>query len=273
MREKGPGLKIGNDIALADYIEAKIINDKYSPQAVLNDIRNKGIEFSVEIKSVNTLYSYIEKGIFMSLIIDHLPIKKSRKGKNKRRVQKRAAAGPSIEKRPFEADDREEFGNWEMDTVVGKQGNKKSLLVLTERKTRFEVVELLQKHTSAEVVKALSRVGKRFKENFAEIFKTITVDNGSEFNNYEGMKDSLKKKGDDFDIYYCHPYSSYERGSNENQNRLVRRHYPKGTNFDKELSKKKVKEMEQWINDYPRELFEGRTAGQLFQSELEKIAA
>ena len=273
LREKGPGLKIGNDIALADYIEAKIINDKYSPQAVLNDIRNKGLEFSVEIKSVNTLYSYIEKGIFMSLIIDHLPIKKARKGKNKRRVQKRAAAGPSIEKRPFEADDREEFGNWEMDTVVGKQSNKKSLLVLTERKTRFEVVELLQKHTSEEVVKALSRVGKRFKENFAEIFKTITVDNGSEFNNYEGMKDSLKKKGDDFDIYYCHPYSSYERGSNENQNRLVRRHYPKGSNFDKELSKKKVKEMEEWINDYPRELFEGRTAGQLFQSELEKIAA
>ena len=106
LREKGPGLKIGNDIALADYIEAKIINDKYSPQAVLNDIKNKGLEFSVEIKSVNTLYSYIEKGIFMSLIIDHLPIKKSRKRKNKRRVQKRAAAGPSIEKRPFEADDR-----------------------------------------------------------------------------------------------------------------------------------------------------------------------
>ena len=255
------------------YIEAKIINDKYSPQAVLNDIRNKGIEFSVEIKSVNTLYSYIEKGLFRDLIIDHLPIKKAKKGKNKRRVQKRAAAGPSIEKRPFEADDREEFGNWEMDTVVGKQGNKKSLLVLTERRTRFEIVELLQTHTAAEVVKALSRVAHRFRDNFAEIFKTITVDNGTEFSNYDGMKDSFKKKDDDFDIYYCHPYSSYERGSNENQNRLVRRHYPKGTNFDKELSKKKVKEMEEWINDYPRELFEGRTAGQLFQSELEKIAA
>lgn len=274
LREKGPGLKIGNDIALADFIESKIVNEKYSPQAVLNEIKhNDGLNFKTDIKSVNTVYSYIDKGIFMSLTIDSLPIKKSRKGKNKRRVQKRAAAGPSIEKRPFEADDRSEFGNWEMDTVVGKKKNKKSLLVLTERKTRFEVVELLQTHTAAEVCKALTRVAKRFKDDFDEIFKTITVDNGSEFSDYEGMKDSLKNKRETFDIYYCHPYSSYERGSNENQNRLVRRHYPKGTDFDKKLSRKKVKEMEVWINDYPRELFDGKTAGQLFQTELDRIAA
>ena len=273
LREKGPGLKIGNDIELADYIESKITNDKYSPQAVLNEIKNKGLEFSVEIKSVNTIYSYIEKGIFMSLTIDHLPVKRAKKGPKKRRVQKRAAAGPSIEKRPFDADDRKTFGNWEMDTVVGKQRNKKSLLVLTERKTRFEIVELLQSHTCAEVLKALSRVEKRFKENFSEIFKSITVDNGCEFNDYEGMKNSLKMKGDEFDIYYCHPYSSYERGSNENQNRLVRRHYPKGTDFDKALSKKKVKKIEEWINDYPRELFDGLTARQLFRQEIEKLTA
>ena len=136
---KGRSLKIGNDMPLAEYIENKIVNDKYSPEAALAAVAQSGIEFKTSI-SVRTLYRYIDNGIFLKLTNKDLPIKGKRKKHNKKvKVQKRASAGESIENRPEEVKDRETFGHWEMDTVKGKQGITKScMLVLTERKTRDE---------------------------------------------------------------------------------------------------------------------------------------
>ena len=170
-------------------------------------------------------------------------------------------------------DDREDFGHWEMDTVVGKQGvSKKSLLVLTERKTRKEIIFLLKHHTTKEVVRALNRLEKRTGDKrFREIFKSITVDNGSEFQDYEGMESSRRNKRKRTKVYYCHPYSSYERGSNEVQNKLIRRHVPKGTDLDY-LTQREVDRIEEWINAYPRKLFDYRSADELFEEELAKIA-
>ena len=105
---KGPGLKIGNDLALAEHIEDRIVNDGYSPAAVLGEIKNKNLQFQTSICE-STLYSYIKKGIFLNLDSSHLP----RRGKKKRhydRVRKVAArksAGTSIEKRPEEIGRRE----------------------------------------------------------------------------------------------------------------------------------------------------------------------
>lgn len=98
-----------------------------------------------------TLYSYIDKGIFLRLTNKNLPVKKNTKRKYKKvQKQARASAGESIEKRPEEIDTREEFGHWEMDTVKGKRGkSKNSLLVLTERKTRDEIIFKLPEHTAA----------------------------------------------------------------------------------------------------------------------------
>ena len=125
LKSKGGTLKIGKDIKLANYIEDKIINEDYSPAAVLGELKAQGREdeFTVTI-CVTTLYSYIDKGIFLKLTNKHLPVKKNKKRDYKKvqRKQARAAAGESIEKRPDEVDTREEFGNWEMDTVKGKRG-------------------------------------------------------------------------------------------------------------------------------------------------------
>ena len=145
------------------------------------------------------------------------------------------------------------------------------LLVLTERKTRKEIIMLLKEHTAAAVVKALDRLERRLGAKFREIFKSITVDNGSEFADYEGMKRSRRGKKDRTRIYYCHPYSSWERGSNENQNKLVRRHIPKGTDFD-DKTQREVEKIEEWINNYPRRIFDYRTSEQLFEEELRKAA-
>lgn len=269
---KGPGLKINKEKAFADRIEEIIINDGYSPAAALAKVKEEGMTFTV---CVNTLYSYIEKGVFLNVTIQDLTVKKNRKRKKRKTtVQKRAARGDSIEKRPPDILSRDTFGHWEMDTVVGTQGtSKKSLLVLTERKTRKEFIFLLKKHTTAEVVKALDRLERKMgTPTFRKIFKTITVDNGCEFSDCEGMERSKRNKKKRTKIYYCHPYSSWERGSNENQNKLIRRHIPKGINFDDRTSGD-ISHIESWINTYPRRLFNYRSADELYYEELEKLAA
>lgn len=270
---KGWNIKIGNDRPLAEYIEGKIIEDKYSPEAALAAAAESGIEFTTSI-SVRTLYRYIDKGIFLKLTNKDLPVKGKRKKHNKRvRVQKRASAGESIENRPDEVKDREIFGHWEMDTVKGKQGVTKScMLVLTERKTRDEIIVKLPDQKAASVVEAIDRLERKWGDMFTKVFRSITVDNGVEFSDYEGLERSVLHEGEKRTFaFYCHPYSSWERGSNENNNRLIRRHIPKGEDFD-EKQDRDIEYIENWINNYPRGIFGFKTSAQLFEEEIRKLA-
>lgn len=270
---KGRNIKIGNDRPLAEYIEGKIIEDKYSPEAALAAAAESGIEFTTSI-SVRTLYRYIDKGIFLKLTNKDLPVKGKRKKHNKRvRVQKRASAGESIENRPDEVKDREIFGHWEMDTVKGKQGVTKScMLVLTERKTRDEIIVKLPDQKAASVVEAIDRLERKWGDMFTKVFRSITVDNGVEFSDYEGLERSILHEGEKRTFaFYCHPYSSWERGSNENNNRLIRRHIPKGEDFD-EKQDRDIEYIENWINNYPRGIFGFKTSAQLFEEEIRKLA-
>lgn len=270
---KGRNIKIGNDRPLAEYIEGKIIEDKYSPEAALAAAAESGIEFTTSI-SVRTLYRYIDKGIFLKLTNKDLPVKGKRKKHNKRvKVQKRASAGESIENRPDEVKDREIFGHWEMDTVKGKQGVTKScMLVLTERKTRDEIIVKLPDQKAASVVEAIDRLERKWGDMFTKVFRSITVDNGVEFSDYEGLERSVLHEGEKRTFaFYCHPYSSWERGSNENNNRLIRRHIPKGEDFD-EKQDRDIEYIENWINNYPRGIFGFKTSAQLFEEEIKKLA-
>ena len=277
LKVRGTQLKIGNDIAYANYIEDKIVNEDYSPAAVLGELKAQGREgeFNTTV-CVATLYSYIDKGVFLKLTNKDLPVKKNKKRgyKKVRKQQARAAAGDSIEKRPDEIDQREEFGHWEMDSVIGKKGvSKNTLLVLTERKTRDEIIFKLPDHTDEAVVAALDRLERRYGvDMFKQIFKTITVDNGSEFADVNGLERSILEEGEKrTHLYYCHPYSSWERGTNEVTNKMVRRKVPKGTNFD-DKTDEEIEEIENWINGYPRRIHGYRSAGELFTEELEKLA-
>lgn len=270
---KGRNIKIGNERPLAEYIEGKIIEDKYSPEAALAAAAESGIEFTTSI-SVRTLYRYIDKGIFLKLTNKDLPVKGKRKKHNKKvKVQKRASAGESIENRPDEVKDREIFGHWEMDTVKGKQGVTKScMLVLTERKTRDEIIVKLPDQKAASVVEAIDRLERKWGDMFTKVFRSITVDNGVEFSDYEGLERSVLHEGEKRTFaFYCHPYSSWERGSNENNNRLIRRHIPKGEDFD-EKQDRDIEYIENWINNYPRGIFGFKTSAQLFEEEIKKLA-
>lgn len=265
---KGPELKIGSDLELAQYIEEKIINDDYSPAAVLGEIKAKGIVFSVTI-SEWTLYSYITKGVFLRLTNKNLPVKRNKKKQEYKQVRPaRAPRGESIENRPEHINEREEFGHWEMDTVISAKNKKRTLLVLTERMTRREIIVPIAANTTVNVVAVLDRLEKRYgRELFAKLFKSVTVDNGSEFADCEGMERTYAGEYKRTKIYYCHPYSSYERGSNENQNKMIRRKLPKGTDFTR-VTNKTVQKIEDWINHYPREMFGFRCSEDLFQERL-----
>lgn len=267
---KGAGLKIGHDHKLAEHIEKRIIVDKYSPDAVIGEIRAKGLKFDTMI-CTKTLYNYIDRGIFANISNKDLPVKRNKKKRNyqKVRIPQKNLRGTSIEERPAHIENREEYGHWEMDCVVGKRGGSGAvLLVLTERSTRQEIIRKMPNKTQESVKRVLDQLER---ETYSEIFKTITVDNGTEFLNSKELETSiLEPEKQRFKLYYAHPYSSYERGSNENANKLIRRFVPKGTDIG-DLTDEDVRRIEYWMNNYPRRIHDYRTANDMVA--LNKIVA
>jgi len=268
---KGAPLKIGNDHELADYLERKVIEEDRSPAAALADITIEGRTFKTSI-CVSTFYGYIEKGVFLNLTNKDLPEKPKRKRPyHKVKTTKRAPRGESIEKRPEVINQRITFGHWEMDTVYSGKDGSCALLVLTERLSRKEIIEKMRDRTAISTVRALNRIERRFGALFPRVFQTITVDNGGEFSDVKSLERSILRKGRRTKMYYCHPYTSCERGSNECANKMIRRKFPKGTDFNK-VSRAEVKKAEEWMNNYPREILGWKTAEIVFAECLEELA-
>lgn len=268
LREKGRPLKIGSDWETARYIENRIVEDRCSPDVVAAELRMEPERFHT-ILCTRTIYNYIDRGyIFPNISNEKLPYRRKRKRGYRQVRPARAPKGTSIEKRPEKVADREEFGHWEMDTVVGKSKTKKCLLVLTERKTRMERIFLLPMHSTAEVVKVLDQIEEEMgSQDFRKCFRSITVDNGCEFQDCAGMEAADENGSKRTEIYYCHPYSSYERGSNECQNRIIRHFFPKKTDFSK-VSEKAVKQVEHWMNHYLRRNLGYHSPQELYDQEL-----
>lgn len=254
VQEKGRELKIANDWDFVHYVERKILIDKYSPYAVIASAKGK---FKTDI-CTTTLYSYIDKGIFLNITNKDLPQKpkKKRTYKHVRRLSYKNMGADYIEDRPDTADRRAEYGHWELDTVIGSRRKKDGcLMVLTERMTREEIVMKLQDKTSDSVVRAINRLERIYgKQKFRETFRTITPDNGSEFSDFIGIEKNGRTK-----VYFAHPHCPHERGSNENQNKLIRRWQPKGESM-KKFTQADAERVQDWINNYPRKMFGGLSA-------------
>ncbi len=252
---KGRPLKLANNYAYADYISTQLHNG-CSPDQVVGTLRRQN-KWTV---STPTLYRYIDRDYIPDVTNSCLFTKKAKKRKY-RKTQKavKAPKGPSIEYRPKETLDRMDLGDWEMDCVVGKAlGHDQTLLVLTERKTRYEIIRKLHRRTAAEVTKAVKTIVDQYPQG---TFLTLTVDNGSEFQDYLGLVQLVNE------VYYCHPYCSSERGSNENANRLIRRWLPKGTSF-KSVTQSDCDIIQDRINSMPRKILGYATAQEMFDFEL-----
>lgn len=261
-KTKQSNLKIDKNIELANFIEDKILNNKVSPYVALELAKKAGFEVNFCLK---TLYNYIVAEIFLILSVKDLPY--YRKKNNPRKIIKRIrkAGGRSIEERAEFINNREELGHWEMDTVVGTRESKNCLLVLTERKSRKQIIEKIDAKNSESVIEGIKKIFNRYPKTFKKRFLTITSDNGAEFMNAEAIEEL------GVTYFYAHSYCSWERGSNENNNKLIRRFISKGTPIEN-YSKKEIKNIEKWMNNYPRELFHGKTAEEIYQNFFRKIA-
>lgn len=260
---KGTDIKLGNNHAYAEHV-AEQVRQKRSPDVIVWNLRKKGL-WTV---STTTLYRYIHRGYIPGVTASDLQEVPRRKKKNTTiHPAARPPKGTSIEHRPEEINSRTTFGHWEMDSIIGKaEGQKQSILTLTERLTRFEIVLRVLSKTAHATVAALDSVFSKFPKG---VFKSITVDNGSEFQDCYGMEHD--RNGEKrTDIYYCHPYSSSERGSNERNNRILRRFFPKGQTFEHYTSKDCQKAAD-IMNNMPRKILNYATPAELFQEQLEKF--
>lgn len=259
---KGRSLAIGNNINLSDRLEDLIINHVLSPYAALEVCRKEGFDINI---CLTTLYSYIHKGtVFLNLCDKHL----RHPGKHKQHDNNSPVALKNkhcrlIEERPDYINNRSTFGHWELDTVYGSQGSKDCLFVLTERLSLHELL-FKQPHKSIDCcVSVLDFLEQKYQDRFHLFFKTITCDNGSEFLSPERMESSCIYPGKNRTIvYHCHPFRSCERGSNENQNRIIRYFIPKGSDIDI-YEDDDIIFIQNYMNNLPRKIFKGRSSAEI----------
>ena len=215
------------------------IKDRVSPE-VIAKVKLKGII------SASTVYNWLYQGRLGLKRTDMLYPHKTKPIKPV--VANPRHYGKFIDERPESISQRLAYGHWEIDTVVLTRAKNPVLLTLTERKTRLEVIRLISDKTSQAVNSELEKLSNQFD------FKSITADNGSEFSR---LSEALT-----CEVYYAHAYSSWERGTNENHNRMIRRFLPKGT---RKTTANAVARIEMWMNNYPRKMFDYRSPNEMMK--------
>jgi IS30 family transposase len=256
LAQKGPQMKLSTHHAA--FIKKQIVEEKMSPYVAVVRMKTAGLfEWTPCVK---TVYNAIDNG-HLEIIRAHLPYGKTKKEHKTTgtRMAYRTPPQRSIDQRPPEAENRQEYGHWEMDTLVGGAGaSAYCLLVLTERMTRLEIIRRLPNRTQKSVQRALNRLERN--TDFFTTIKSLTSDNGSEFWDFEAIERSvLNPKRKRCSHYYAHPYSAFERGSNENANRLIRRFIPKGADIG-DHTVKNIQVFQDKINHMPREILHGLSA-------------
>lgn len=248
-----------------NYTVDKIKNDSWSPDACVGEAIANGRFERSKMVCTKTLYNYIDLGL-LDIKNTDLPIKLRRNTKPTRIKKHKKNLGTSIAERPIDINSRTEFGHWEIDTVIGEKSNNDNvLLTILERKTRYAIVLDIVAKTANAVTDALSRVRSLFGEQFSQVFKTITGDNGSEFADLSTIESETDTK-----VYFTHPYSSFEKGTNERHNGLIRRFIPKGKRIA-DYSSDDIAFIEEWMNTLPRRILNYKTPEELFEMYLDQI--
>ena len=249
------------------YVVDKVKNNHWSLDACVGEALHSSRFSHSQMICTKTLYNYVDLGLLPIKNID-LPAKLHRNTKSARVRHNKKKLGTSISDRPNYIENREEFGHWEIDCVLGEKSNKDNvLLTLVERKTRYAIISEMPSHSAIAVTKALDKIKDFFGSKFSEVFKSITADNGSEFANLSELeqKTEIKTK-----VYFAHPYSSFEKGTNERHNGLIRRFIPKGKRIS-DYSLETISFIENWMNTLPRKLLHYKTPEELFEIHLDEI--
>lgn len=225
----------------------RLLRGNWSPEQI-NRRLEKEQGFSV---SYETIYQYVyEEYLNGGNLFTHLRFSRKsrkprfpRKNKDRRGIIQNAI---SIEHRPAGANNRSRLGHWERDTMFGSD-RKHSVLVLSERKTRYVRLGKLKRRTADLTLERTKELLQGFP------CKTMTNDRGREFTDHERLTEDLE-----LPVFFCHPYSSSERGTVENRIGILRQYFPKGTDL-KNLKDSTLKKIERDINQRPMKCLDWRT--------------
>ncbi|WP_370923904.1 IS30-like element ISLsa1 family transposase (plasmid) [Lactiplantibacillus plantarum] len=205
--------------------------------------------------STASIYNWLNRG-WLPFKLTDLPnrnVRQHRVSENRGKF----TSGTSIEQRPTTVNQRLAFGHWEVDTVLSSRSESQSCLVtFVERKTRLLWAIKAPNRTA----KALNTAFGKFMGAFGPQVKSITVDHGKEFANYQALEQDYQIK-----VYFCHPYSPWERGSNEYFNRRLRWFFPKKTNFSQVTTDEILAALE-LINQRPLKIHHQQTAIERFRA-------
>jgi IS30 family transposase len=257
-KQAAKAIKMTEDVIRT--IEEKIRLD-WSPEQVSGWLKNnRGIAISHE-----RIYQHIWADkchggtLFKHLRQGHKKRKKQYGSKDKRgQIRNRI----SIDERPDIVAQKTRLGDWEIDTVIGKN-HQGALVTIVDRVSKFTLIKkVASKH--AEVVTEATIL---LLQPYLDRTLTITADNGKEFAGHEQIKEQLKA-----DVYFAHPYHSWERGLNENTNGLIRQYFTKGSCFEN-ITDEEVEAVMHKLNHRPRKTLNYKTPHAVFFAELEQEAA
>ena len=244
---------------LMNYV-TKQLENSWSPEQISGRII---LDFPQDPKmriSHKTIYRLIYKKYLVKGEVKVL----RRKGKSLKDIETRGKfnVGKSIKDRPTEVRKREEVGHWELDTVVSSRGQSKyCLATFVERKSRLLIAKLMPNRQS----QTFNHYCKEALRHFpCELVKTLTVDRGKEFAGYRELENTLNTE-----VYFADPYASWQRGTNENTNGLIREFYPKKYNFSG-ITQDDLNEIVAKINNRPRKCLGYKTPNEVFLRELNK---
>ena len=257
-RAKQQSRRIENDLWLKTYI-IKRLKMYWSPEQIAGRVR---VDYGVVICH-ETIYQYIYNS--NPNLRQYLRFKK---GKYRRRYgtririqQREEAKKTRIDQRPGIIERRERLGDWEGDTIMGTRGTG-SLITYVDRKSGYALVDCVIRAT-AEAIK--KKTTERFRRLPRQKRHTITYDNGTEFSEYELISRETK-----MDVYFAYPYHSWERGTNENTNGLIRQFFPKRSSF-KNITKRDTKQVEQLLNTRPRKRLAYLTPTEVFRENMHLV--
>lgn len=241
----------------------RYLKKHWSPQQISTYLKKKYPDDLLMHISHESIYTYIyllPRGELKKELIGFLRQKKksryTRKGVNEKRGK--IPEMISIEERPAEVADRSVAGHWEGDLLMGK-GHKSAIGTIVERKTRTVILVKLKAKDATSVRKAFERELRTLPQ---QMKKTMTYDQGHEMAEHKLFTKNTKIK-----VYFCHPASPWERGTNENTNMLLRDYFPKGTDFNK-ITKKELKRIQYELNERPRKTLDWDSPLDVFKREI-----
>lgn len=262
-KQKG-GVKRKIEITVIGNFVIRKIKQGWSPEQIAGRLKKEiteGKRLKEEYINHESIYQFIYDSDFgkQEKLCNYLRQGKKRRTRKYGRKTKHEIISNRIfiDQRPKEVDERKTIGHWEGDAIIYK--NKKAIQSVVERKLKYTILTKLMRKTADETTNAFIDALQKY------YVKTLTVDNGTENKDHQIISESL-----DISVFFCHPYHSWEKGTNENTNGLVRRYLPRGTSLE-EISQNDLDDIAWELNNRPRKSLGYTTPQEMLELEYSKL--